>query len=112
MSFLLQIDFPFPGPWGRELVDQYSGLAMSIADEPGLLWKIWTENPESNEAGGIYLFSERDRAEAYLSMHTQRLEAAGISDIRSRIFEVNEGLSWLCRAPLPELTQGRGEEEE
>ena len=42
------------------------GLAESIAQEPGLIWKIWTENAATHEAGGIYLFTDRASAEAYL----------------------------------------------
>ncbi len=100
MPLILQIDFPFTGPWGAELASQFSGLALSIADEPGLVWKIWTESPERGEAGGIYLFSDQASAEAYLAMHSQRLAAAGVTGIRSRIFAINAELSALDRAPL------------
>ena len=58
MTTLLQIDFPYPGPWGDEMTAAMRGLAQSIAQEPGLLWKIWTENAERQEAGGIYLFTD------------------------------------------------------
>ena len=51
MTTLLQIDFPYPGPWGDEMTAAMRGLAQSIAQEPGLLWKIWTENAERQEAG-------------------------------------------------------------
>ena len=51
MPVLLQVDFPFSGPWGDAMTDALQGLAESIAQEPGLIWKIWTENPASGEAG-------------------------------------------------------------
>ena len=57
MAVLLQVDFPFTGPWGDEMAAGMEALAVSIAQEPGLLWKIWTENRETDEAGGIYLFA-------------------------------------------------------
>ena len=55
MSVLLQVDFPFAGPWGEAMTEALRGLAESIANEPGLIWKIWTENPATAEAGGISL---------------------------------------------------------
>jgi hypothetical protein len=47
MPILLQIDFPFQGPWGAEMSTTMQCLVVSIAQEPGLLWKIWTENTET-----------------------------------------------------------------
>ena len=32
-------------------------MAKSIAAEPGLVWKIWTEDRKVARAGGIYLFA-------------------------------------------------------
>jgi hypothetical protein len=40
MAILLQIDCLFQGPWGHEMSATMDGLAESIAQEPGLLWKI------------------------------------------------------------------------
>lgn len=100
MPILLQIDFPFTGPWGAQMSAQLRGLAESIAQEPGLLWKIWTESPERGEAGGIYLFSDRAAAEAYLAMHTKRLRSFGVAEVNGKLFEVNGELSAINRAPL------------
>ena len=100
MPILLQIDFPFQGPWGAEMSATMQGLAASIAQEPGLLWKIWTESPETGESGGIYLFADRPGAEAYLAMHTERLVGFGVPHINAKLFEVNRELSAIDRAPL------------
>jgi hypothetical protein len=85
MPILLQIDFPFRGPFGTELAREAHDLALSIARAPGLLWKIWVENAETREAGGIYLFTDRKSAEAYLAVHTARLAELGVSEPRSKI---------------------------
>jgi len=53
MAVLLQIDFPSSGPFGDQMADAYADLAASISTEPGLLWKIWTENADDQSAGGI-----------------------------------------------------------
>lgn len=98
--YILQIDFPFEGPFGEEMSRGMRPLAEDIAREHGLLWKIWTEDADSRQAGGIYLFDNRPAAEAYLDKHSQRLAAAGVDGIRSRIFTVNQPLSQLDRAPL------------
>ncbi len=98
--YILQIDFPFDGPFGDDMSTAMQPLAKDIATEDGLLWKIWTEDADSKQAGGVYLFSERDAAKAYLAKHSQRLAAAGVRDIRSRIFAVNQPLSLIDRAPL------------
>lgn len=59
MLTLLRIEFPFSGLFGLTLLQEMRGLASSIADEPGLIWKIWTENADENMAGGIYLFRDQ-----------------------------------------------------
>ena len=100
MSVLLQVDFPFAGPWGEAMTEALRGLAESIANEPGLIWKIWTENPATAEAGGIYLFADRASAEAYIAMHTARLTGFGIPRVNGKIFDVNPALSAIDRAPL------------
>ncbi|MDD3354714.1 monooxygenase [Zoogloea sp.] len=100
MPVLLQVDFPFAGPWGDGMTEALRGLAESIAGEPGLIWKIWTENPTTAEAGGIYLFTDRASAEAYLTMHTARLTDFGVPKVNGKIFDVNPTLSAIDRAPL------------
>ncbi|AEY01987.1 putative monooxygenase [Oceanimonas sp. GK1] len=100
MKTILQIDFPFSGPFGEEMAQAMARLAQSIAEEPGLLWKIWTENADTNEAGGIYLFEDETRARRYLEKHSARLESAGVTGIRSKVFAVNGPLTALDHGPV------------
>ncbi|MDD2368248.1 MAG: monooxygenase [Sulfuricurvum sp.] len=95
MRYLLQVDFPHYGPFGDELTTAMSDLAKDIANEKGLISKLWTENEANKEAGGIYLFDNEEDAVRYLKKHTERLEAFGYSNIRGKIFVVNEALSAL-----------------
>lgn len=98
---LLQIDFPASGPWGDEMAAAYRGLAEVIAQTPGLLWKLWTEDEATQCTGGIYLFVDRPAAEAYLAIHTARLASFGITEIRAKLFVVNAPLTAITRgAPL------------
>jgi hypothetical protein len=97
---LLQFDFPFTGPWGGEMATAMEGLATDIAAEPGLVWKVWTENAAEGRAGGIYVFDSPEAAAAYKEKHSARLADFGITDIRAVTFDVNPALSQITRAPL------------
>lgn len=101
MAYILQVDFPFRGPWGAEMAKAMKGLAEDIAREPGLIRKIWTENPAEHRAGGLYLFATAEAAEAYAAKHIPRLESFGISDIVARHFAVNHALSEITGLTLP-----------
>jgi hypothetical protein len=98
MNYLLQVDFPHDGIFGEEFSKAFVDLANDISKEEGLIWKIWTENENSKEAGGIYLFSNEFDAKRYLEKHTKRLELFGYKDIRAKIFSVNEPLSKITKA--------------
>ena len=63
MAFVLQVDFSMDGPFGADMVQAFEGLARSINQEPGMRWKIWTEDAQAREAGGIYLFDTREHAQ-------------------------------------------------
>lgn len=96
---LVQFDFGFSGPFGDAMASALKDLAESIAREPGLIWKIWTENQAAGEAGGIYLFTDDGSARAYIAKHTARLHQFGIAEVRVKIFDVNDKLTALTRGP-------------
>ena len=99
MSVLLQVDFPFSGPFGAEMAAALTDLANSINGEPGFMWKIWTENEGEQCAGGIYMFADKESAQNYLTMHTERLAGFGITDVRGKIFDINETLTAINKGP-------------
>lgn len=98
MLTALLFRFPFPGPWGKELTEATHELARDIANEDGLVWKIWLENRETGHAGGIYLFEHAAAAERYRDKHERRLVAKGLGDITTNVFSVNSELSVLTMA--------------
>lgn len=100
MATLLQIDFPSEGPFGAEMSAACADLASSISNEPGLLWKIWTENATDRTAGGVYLFADEASARTYCDMHTKRLQSFGVSGIRALFFDVNTELTATTRGPV------------
>lgn len=97
---LLQIDFKMQGPWGVEMSKNFVDLAIDIAEEEGLIWKIWTENSSTEEAGGIYLFETEAYLDNYLSKHTARLRSFGVTEINAKKFSVNVPLTLIDRGRL------------
>jgi hypothetical protein len=99
MTKVLQIDFPYTGPFGEEMAEMSRELAHSITEEPGFIWKIWTESSEANQGGGIYLFTDQPAAEAYLKKHAARLKEWGINEVNAKIFDINQELTQLTHGP-------------
>ncbi|MCM7589609.1 monooxygenase [Enterobacter chuandaensis] len=93
MPKLLQLHFSFKGPFGKDMSEQLTELAKSINEEPGFIWKIWTESEKNQEAGGIYLFEDEDTALNYVRKHASRLKPMGVDEVIFKIFDVNEDLS-------------------
>ena len=91
---LVQINFDFPVEMMGEALSQgVKGLADSINNEPGFIAKIWIENDETAESGGIYLFEDQGNAERYVEMHRRRVETMGAANISVKYFQVNDVLS-------------------
>lgn len=100
MQKLLQVDFQFNGPFGDEMVAGLQAIAESINNEPGMIWKIWTESQNSQLGGGVYLFEDDVSAKKYLDMHSARLAKMGVINIRGIIFDINDALSKINHGPV------------
>lgn len=100
MATLLVFEFPSGGPFGAEAAEAYAELAADIANQKGLVWKVWTEDPARQVAGGVYLFEDARSAQDYTAMHTERLAGFGISGITATSYEVNHELSAVDHALL------------
>lgn len=100
MRKLLQVDFTVSKPFTPQMMEMMVELAKSINEEPGMIWKIWTQQPEEQLGGGIYLFADQQSAQNYLDMHSARLTQMGITDIRGVIFDINEPLTEINKGPV------------
>ena len=100
MAYVLQVDFKMNGPFGDEMANAFSNLAKSINEERGFIWKIWTESPETNEAGGIYIFETKETAEKYMKMHSNRLTSFGVTEINAKVFAINTKLTEITKGPI------------
>ena len=79
--------------------------ATDIASVEGLIWKIWILQQEELEMGGMYLFANRETAEAYLNgpvVQAVRSNPAVVSN-ESRLWDVESSLSAITRAPLRDV---------
>lgn len=56
MVIILHDTFPFEGPFGDDMTEGFKSIAESINKEEGFIRKIWTENRQTEEAGGTYAF--------------------------------------------------------
>ena len=95
------------------LLTQSREAATIIASLEGLIWKIWVLQEEEFEMGGIYLFANRQTAEAYLNhpvIQTVRSHPAVVST-ESNLFDVESSLSALTRAPLGDVSTQSSEPE-
>lgn len=100
MAYLLQVDFKMDGPFGDEMAEAFTDLAKSINEEEGFKSKVWTESPETNEAGGIYIFETKETAEKYLDMHTKRLAGFGVTAVNAKIFAINSKLTEITKGSI------------
>ncbi len=97
---LWDLHLKYDGPITEEFMDGNRMLAESIAEEPGVLWKIWTHETGTNHFGSTYLFKDLEHLEKYKAMHIKRLNAIGITNTTDHVFDILEELSRLNRAPL------------
>lgn len=81
--------------------------ATQIASVEGLIWKIWVMQQEESEIGGIYLFANRETAEAYLNRPLIRAVRSnpGVVSTKSQLWDVESSLSALTRAPLQDICE-------
>ena len=104
MPTVLHLSFKLRVP-PRVLLAHSREAATLIASAEGLIWKIWVMQEEELRMGGVYLFANREAAEAYLNhpvIQAVRSNPAVLS-AESQVWEVETSLSALTRAPLQEI---------
>jgi len=76
--------------------------ATIITSVEGLIWKIWVSQDEEFEMGGLYLFANRETAEAYLDHPVVQAVCSNpaVVSTESQLWDIESSLSALTRAPL------------
>jgi hypothetical protein len=79
--------------------------ATIIASVEGLIWKIWILQQEEFEMGGMYLFANREAAEAYLDHPVIQAVCSNpvVVSHQAQLWDVESSLSALTRAPLQDI---------
>jgi hypothetical protein len=78
--------------------------ARELAARDEFEWKLILRDAQSKMSGAIYLFADRQKAEAWRN----ELFARRGRDIEALIFEIDEAASRLTRAPLDNRATGEG----
>jgi hypothetical protein len=101
---ILQINFKL-NVLAAEYQKIAGSVAQTIADAPGLVWKIWLLNEQDGEAGGIYLFQDEQSLTAYLSSPVigQIKSFPQLREISAKIFETIPDITAVTRGPIPAL---------
>jgi hypothetical protein len=97
MPVILQVTFPWTEA-EEEVRAASLAQARDLAGRTEFLWKIILRDPQAQLSGAVYLFADREKAEAWRADLFARRGRA----IEARIFEIDEAASRLTRAPLPE----------
>ncbi|WRS30142.1 YdhR family protein [Actinomycetaceae bacterium MB13-C1-2] len=99
MPVILQVTMKVDVAYARAIFTPAE--AAKRAGIPGMQWKIWAADPFENEATGIYLFTDRQAAEARATEAVPLLrQTAGIRSVHAQIFEVWEDNSRMTNAPI------------
>lgn len=93
----------FRVPFTRdELVEAFTPDALEIAKLPDLKWKIWTFDDANREFASVYLFDDRQSADAFVEgdiiagLHKD----PNLNDVRVEVHDVLPSLSRATRAPI------------
>ena len=80
-----------------------NSVAQPIGDVAGLVWKVWLLNEQDGEAGGIYLFRDKQSLDAYLSgpIVRQIKSLPQLREISAKRFEAIPELTVVTRGPIP-----------
>ena len=89
------------------LLAQSREAAALITSVKGLVWKIWIFQEKEFEMGGMYLFSNRESAEAYLNHPVVQAVCSNpaVVSTHSQLWDVESSLSTLTRAPLRNIRE-------
>jgi quinol monooxygenase YgiN len=74
-------------------------LAPVVADQPGLIAKVWLANPETNTYGGMYTWRDRQSMEAFMQSDLVKSFAShpSIVGLASQDFAVDDAATRITR---------------
>ncbi|MFE4106040.1 YdhR family protein [Almyronema epifaneia] len=100
---LVQVLFSYAAAGSPAASQAATERAHRIAAEvSGLIWKIWTYDATTAEAGGVYLFTDEASAQAYLAgpIFASLKALPEVENMQVRLLDVDSDRSQITRAPL------------
>ncbi|MGV6873137.1 YdhR family protein [Pseudochelatococcus sp. B33] len=74
--------------------------AQRLAQQPGLIWKVWLRDEKNGRGGGVYLFEDRESAQAWIDNNVSKANFPWVSNSVREILEVQEDFSAVTHAKL------------
>jgi hypothetical protein len=98
---LLQINYQLDTAVS-EFMQKSKPVADALANVPGLRWKIWLQNDEENQGGGVYLFDGPESLKSFIDgpIVAKLRSHPAVVDVSLKEFDVSQDLSSITRAPI------------
>jgi hypothetical protein len=98
---ILQVNFKVNLPTA-EYKAMCESVSQAVADVPGLQWKVWLLNEAEKEAGGIYLFKDKQSLQNYLAgpIVSKIKSHPALSNLSAKQFDVMEDVTAVTRGPI------------
>ncbi len=99
---LLEVAFTYNFASADEYIAAVSPMAEQWTAVPGLIWKIWTLNPETKRAGAVYLFESAEARQAYLDSDLAKAVAThpALSDFAITPYAVMAAETLITHGPV------------
>lgn len=95
LKWVFDFDFEKNEPFEKTLE-----RARAFDNLEGLVWKVWLRDRTTNRGGGIYLFENREAAQAWVDRFKDKPTQAWTANPVWEILEVEETLSKVTFATL------------
>ncbi len=100
---ILQVNFNFSGVSRADLEQAWLPAAQTIAETPGLRWKLFLMKEAEREVAGICLFDDEASLQGYLAGPVAAMKNdPTLSNISVKQFDVMEEHSAITRGPIRE----------
>jgi len=113
LGVILETEFSYSVS-DEEYVAEISALADQFAAVDGLVWKIWTQNPEQDRAGAVYLFRDEASVQAFLDSDLVAgvVSNPTLSDFRVSTYAVMGAETRMTRGPVDPIARRAAPQDE
>lgn len=95
----LQVSFDYDVDPDRFAAENGPEVARKVAEVPGLVWKLWLHDAEARHCVGLYRFTDRPSAQAYVDGPIAGFRTVpGYSNVTPRFFDAIEENSEITGA--------------